>query len=45
MKMNLIKRLSDKEHDKREIKNLLKFKEQMLENRRKKKEGENNGVV
>jgi len=41
MNMNLIKRLSDEEYDKRQIENLLKFKEWILKKRRKEKEGEN----
>lgn len=45
MKMNLIKRLSDEEHDKREIKKLLKFRDWILEKRKREKEGENRGMV
>ena len=45
MEMNLIKRLSDEEWDKRQIENLLKFRDWILEKRRKEKEGENRGMV
>lgn len=45
MEMNLIKRLSDEEHDRREIKKLLKFKEWILEKRKREKEGEDCGMV
>lgn len=45
MEMNLIKRLSDEEHDKRQIENLLKFRDWILEKRKKEKEGENYGMV
>ena len=45
MKMNLINRLSDEEHDKREIKKLLKFRDWILEKRKREKEGENRGMV